>query len=395
MAASNRRRSVWRFSRRETLFALIVAVVAVWVATVVLVFGTQPLLGGDFIAFYTSGRLVLRGDWTGQYDWSAFHALQVSLVPDSSDYFYPQSYPPLVPALYAPFALLPFVRAVTAWLVFSSVLYSCAIAVAAIAWRQVPRMQIVLAGLLFPPFVAHQVLGQSSVWPMIGFVGGWWALLLGRPMLGGIVLSLVAIKPHLGIALAIVLIAMRQWRVVAGVTLGCTAQAVVSIVVCGATAVTAYVRTTIAVIRNPLLIEASDPRHLHALRTSLDRILPQQVALIGWLVASAVIAWVTVKVWQRSGDWALRFAALLLATMLISPHVQTYDAILLAPAVLWIAQWALANERKHMLLELAVLSVIFLMPRARIGSVPLTIPLMFWVLWEISRSGARGRLVAG
>ena len=373
---------MWRFSRQESLFALIVAVLTVWIATVVLVFMTQPVLGGDIMAFYTSGRLVLRGDWTGQYDWPAFHALQVSLVPGSSPYYYPQSYPPLVPALYAAFAVLPFRAAFVAWMLFSTALYSFLIAVAASGWRQIPRPHIVLAALVFPPFVAHQVLGQSTLWPLVGFVGGWWMLTRGYPLLAGIALSLIAMKPHLGIALAIVMLAMRVWRVVAGVVLGCIVQAVLSVTVCGTTALAAYVRTTIAVLRDPRIIEAADPRHLHALRTSLERFLPGGLAAIGWVVASALIAWVTVKAWERSDDWSLRFATLLLATLLISPHVQTYDAILLAPAVLWIARWAMASHRVSVVVELAVLSVIFLLPSVRIAGLPLTIPLMTWVLWE-------------
>ena len=378
-----RPRSQWRFSSHEILFALTVFVITVWIATVVVVLMTQPLLGGDFVAFYTSGALALRGDWAGQYDWPAFHALQVSLVPASADYNYPQSYPPLVPALYAVFALLPFTAAFAAWLGFSGVLYSCLMAVAASGSRQISRAQAVLAGLVFPPFVAHQVLGQSTVWPLVGFVGGWWALTRGRPLIAGMVLSLVAIKPHLGIALAIVLIAMRLWRVVAGIALGCLTQAVASLAVGGMAAVAAYVRTTIAVLRNPLLVEASDPRHLHALRTSLERLLPQGLAGIGWLIASAFFAWMTIRAWRRSEDWNLRFAVLLMATLLISPHVQTYDAILLAPAVLWLTQWALQNHRPRMVLALAVLSVIFLTPATRIVGVPLTIPLMTWMLWQV------------
>ena len=76
---------------------------------------------------------------------------------------------------------------------------------------------------------------------------------------------------------------------------------------------------------------------------------------------------------------------LLVATLLISPHLQTYDAILLAPAVLWLTQWAVQNHRPHVVVALAVLSVIFLTPATRIAGVPLTIPVMAWLLWEIKR----------
>jgi len=393
MAPSNRQRTMWRFSPHEIRFALIVAVVVVWIGTVAVVLMRQPIPGGDFMVFYSFGELGLRGEWARQYDWASFHALQVSLVPQSTEYTYPPTYPPLVPALYVPFAMLPFAAAVAAWLVSSTGLYICLVAIASQAWREASRLHLILASLVFPPFVAHQALGQSTIWPLIGFVGGWWALSRGRPLLAGIVFSLVAIKPHLGIALAIVVLATRSWRVIAGIGLGGGAQALLTLTICGPEAIAAYVRTTVLVLRNPMLIDPTDPRHTHALRTSIEPLVGSTPATIVWLAVSALAAWLTITVWQKSGEWTLCLAALLLATLLISPHVQTYDAVLLAPATLWIAHWALANDRKHMLLELAVLSVIFLIPWARIGSVPLTIPLMFWLLWEVSRGSVRARLV--
>jgi hypothetical protein len=378
---------VWRFSRHETLFALIVAAVAVWIATVVVVLMTQPLLGGDFMQFYTFGKLAIRGEWARQYDWPSFHALQVSLVPESTEYDYPPSYPPLVPALYVPFAALPFGLAFVVWLVSSSVLYMCLVAVAARTWREIPRLHVMLGSLVFPPFVAHQVLGQSTIWPLLGFVGGWWALTYRRRLLGGIILSLVAIKPHLGIALAIVLLATRSWRVIAGIALGGGVQALLTLVICGADAIVAYVRTTLMVLRNPMLIDPTDPRHTHALRTSLERIAPHDLATAVWLAASTLIAWMTIRVWRRNQEWTVRMPTVLFATLLISPHVQTYDAIILAPAVVWLTPWALAVHRSSVVVGLVVLSIVFLMTSARMAGIPLTIPLMTWVLWECRRLG--------
>jgi hypothetical protein len=384
-----RRRSFWRFTSHEIFFALIVAVITVWMTTFVVVLMRQPILGGDFMVFYTLGTLAERGDWAAQYDWREFHALQVTLFPPSADYSYPPTYPPLVPALYMGFARLPFESAFAAWLVFSTALYSGLAWLAASAWRHIPRAQIVLASLVFPPLVAHQVLGQSTVWPLTAFVVGWWTLTRGRPLLGGLALSLVAIKPHLGMALAVVLLATRSWRVIAGIGAGCAAQALLTVVVCGTGAVAAYVRTTLVVLRNPMLLDPSDPRHTHALRTSLERVVPVAAATSVWILVSGLVAVLTVLVWRRSQEWTLRFASLLLATLLISPHVQTYDAILLAPAALWLTGWAFQHHRTSVIVGLAALSIIFLTPFTRIAGVPLTIPLMIWLLWETSRRPAQ------
>jgi hypothetical protein len=376
---------MWHFGAGEVTVILACALVAVWTTIVWVVPFRQSLLGGDFIQFYTFGTAARLGDWTIQYDWTAFHALQVSLVPISDPHFYPPTYPPLVPGLYTAFSLLPFPVAYASWVLFSSVMYGGLIAIAARGCVPVSRGHVLMACLLFPPFVAHQTIGQSTIWPLLGFVSGWWALTQSRPFAAGLMLSVVAIKPHLGMALAIVLLAMRLWRIVGGILLGLVLQAAITVVVCGRAAVVAYLATTLRVLRDTKLIEPKDERFTHALRMSLESLIPHGAATVGWLAASTLFGWMAVRVWRRSEDWALRMSALLLATLLISPHVQAYDAILLAPATLWLACWAASTRQPAVMVGVAVLAVAFVIPSARLWGVPLTLPLMAWLLWRCQR----------
>jgi len=371
-----------RFTSTEVTVALVFAVVAVWSTLVFVVSLRQPVLGGDFMVFYTFGTAARLGEWALQYDWPAFHRLQLSLVPTSDPYVYPPTYPPLVPALYTAFSFLPFPVAYAAWTLLSTVVYCGLCALAARDAAPLSRTQAVLAALLFPPFAAHQALGQSTIWPLMGFVGGWWAFTRSRFVLAGVILSLVAIKPHLGMALAIALLATRLWRAVAGIVLGLSGQCVATVAVCGYAAVAAYVTTTIKVLRDTTLIEPKEEGHTHAIRMTLEKIMPHDLATAVWLAASAIVAWMLITVWQRSTEWSFRVAALLLSTLLISPHVQTYDAILLAPAALWLAQWATRTAQPAVLLAVVVLSVAFVVPSARLFGLPLTVPLMGWILWR-------------
>jgi hypothetical protein len=373
---------MWNFGPAEIAVTLGCLVVATWFTMVTVVLLRQPVMGGDFMVFYTFGELARLGEWTMQYDWPAFHRLQMSLVPSSAPYLYPPSYPPLVPALYLPLSYLTFPAAYVAWFAFSTGVYSGLMAVAARAVAPAPRVRLLLGALLFPPFIAHQVLGQSTVWPLIGFVGGWWALTQSRPFTAGLILSLVAIKPHLGMALAIVLVGMRLWRIVGGIVGGLVLQVLLTMVVCGQDAIVGYVTTTIRVLRDSTLINPTDDRHTHALRMSLEALVPHNVATVGWLVASAAFGAILISVWRRNDDWALRVSALLIATLLISPHVQTYDAILLAPASLWLSFSAASSGQRAVLAAVFVLSVTFVVPSARLWQIPASVPLMAWLLWR-------------
>src|SRR5688572_27838328 len=156
-------------------------VIAIWIGVIVFVLMRQPILGGDFMEFYVFGALARAGAWSQQYDWAAFHELQIALVPASAPYFYAPAYPPLVPLLYLPVAPLPFPIAFAAWAIGSAAIYLALIDSISRRASTLPRSHAVLGALLFPSFIAVIVLGQTTIWPLIGFVLAFHAMQAGRP----------------------------------------------------------------------------------------------------------------------------------------------------------------------------------------------------------------------
>ena len=334
-------------SRGRTEITLIVSVAAVvtWTAIVIVVFARQPVLGGDFMQFYTLGTLARTGDWAAQYDWPAFHALQASLVPGSNPYYYAPAYPPLTSILYLPLALLPFQAAFATWALASAALYAWLMRLAARACAVTASRNVVVGALLFPPFIALITSGQSTLWPLVGFVAGWWALERGQPLLAGVLFALVSLKPHFGLALALVPLLAGTWRVVLGALLGLAVIALSTYWVCGADAIAAYWSTTLGILADPAALDPLDARHTHGLRAALAAHVSPRAALAAWALVSAVVAWMASRVWRSRESWSTRVAALLVATLLISPHLLVYDGVLLAPAAAWLADTAV-RERK-------------------------------------------------
>lgn len=68
--------------------------------------------------------------------------------------------------------------------------------------------------------------------------------------------------------------------------------------------------------------------------------------MVFYLISAVVVMAWTILVWKRSQDWALRFSLLLLATVLVAPHLTVYDLVILAPAFLLLSDWAVARYRK-------------------------------------------------
>lgn len=357
-------------------------VLVTWGALCVFIFARQPVLGGDFMQFYVIGGLALRGDWALQYDWPAVHALQVQLLPASAPYYYAPAYPPLVAALYAPFAALPFPWAFGTWALATGGLYAWLVSLCARACTVLRRAHVLLAALVFPPFIALVIMGQSSLWPLAGFVGGWWALDRGRPVLAGLLLALVSLKPHFGVALAFVVVLTQSWRLLAGLIIGIAVHAALAAGIAGVDAVQAWFAAAMGALRNPGAFDPVDARHTHALRAAVAALAPERVATGVWLAVLGVSVWLTVRVWRADRSWALRFAALLLAAILASPHVLAYDGVLLVPVVVWLLDRAIRLRQYDVIVSLVGVSIAFVAPPARIAGIPITIPLMAWLLWR-------------
>jgi hypothetical protein len=59
--------------------------------------------------------------------------------------------------------------------------------------------------------------------------------------------------------------------------------------------------------------------------------------------------------WRRANDLRLRYAMLLLCTVLVAPHLWIYDLVILAPALFLIGEWVLERRESESVAEVRVL----------------------------------------
>jgi hypothetical protein len=62
--------------------------------------------------------------------------------------------------------------------------------------------------------------------------------------------------------------------------------------------------------------------------------------MILWALLSALVIFQTVRVWRSGAPVVFRTGVLIVASVLVNPHVFVYDAVVLAPALVWLAGWA-------------------------------------------------------
>ena len=337
----------WLNTRRLRAQALVLALclwgTCAWIMTAPGVVGRNGLLKGtDFLHFYTLGSLALEHRGADLYDTTAQSKLAAPRVPDAGTLFFVALYGPQASLLFAPLAALPYGAALALWLIVSALLYGLSCYA---IWKTCSNLQregwlVLLLALAYPAFFHLIVWGQTSALALACFTGAYLALHADRKFLAGLAIGCLMIKPQLGLAAAFVFVAAREMRVVAGAIVSSLGSLLAGWAYYGTPVMQSYV----AQLRHaPELMLQLEPRlyQTHSLRALWALLLPWPSVAFWMYAASAVaVLYVTYLCWKSGALLSLRFSALLLATVLVSPHLTVYDLVILAPAFVLLADWA-------------------------------------------------------
>jgi hypothetical protein len=384
----------WPRSARHATQQAIVLATFLWVTAAVIGFTgpgdrsiAGPLKGADFVQFYTLGHLAAAGHVTTIYNMKALHDAQVALVPDSKADFYPTVYPPHAALLFMPFSRWPYRPALLIWCVATMALYGVVIWS---AWRRVAdqlrdQRLLVAAAAAFPPFWSLILYGQITIVILLAFWLGWLALERGRPYLAGAAFGLITLKPQFGIPLAVIVLACGEWRMLAGAVASVAAQTAIIWLTMGSTVFGAFASTLRVTLTYADWLE-SKPFMSHSLR-AVTRLLPTPIGVPLWLALGGIVLWYTVRVWKSDAPVRIRLGVVMLAALLVNPHVIVYDVTLLALPLLWFGAYMLEPDRHahapaYGVLVYWLFAALFVPTAAAIGvqlSVPIMMGLLVWM----------------
>jgi Glycosyltransferase family 87 len=358
------------------------------------------LKGTDFLHFYTLGSLAI-GDRGGDlYNMQAQSELAAERVPAAAGIRYLPLYPPQVSLFFAPFARLSYLPALTLWLALNALIYgACCYAL----WRSCPNLRdhkltVAVLAVGFPAFWHVLAWGQTSVLALACFTVAFFALTAQREFLAGLALGCLIFKPQLALAAAIVFVVTLNWQVITGAILSAAAQLAAAWLYYGP----APLRAWMTALRNvPSQLSLLEPRlyQTHSLRTFWTMLFPWPTPSFALYFATALlIAALTVACWRSRLSLPLRFSALLLATVLLAPHLTVYDLVILTPAFLLLADWLAAQPdgsatRNFKLLLYLAFLVPLLGPFARWTHFQLSAPVMAALLYGIWSQSRKSVLV--
>lgn len=333
--------TAWRLAALALLVGL-----AGWhaydVATPGLLDRAGRLKGADFLQFYTYGALVDSGDTERLYD-AAAHArvARERVAPGLALSNFRPNYPPVIAWLASPLARLPFLPALTIFSAASVALYLAALA---LLWRHTLRgkltaVTVVVGALAWPTMFAVVRYGQLSALSLAITVGAAILHTRSQQFAAGLTLGLLAYKPHLLVVPVAVFAATRQWRLLVGVSVTVGVGWMISLLLVGPAVLWQYVGVLVDIARRPELVQFF-PAESHSVRGFVMLLVPvQPVATVaGWLsliMGTALAAYV----WRVIRDWRPRWASLIVAMLLASPHLLTYDLLLLAVPLVLILDW--------------------------------------------------------
>lgn len=350
--------------------------------------------GTDFLHFYTLGKLALQGRGDLLYDMRAEAELARQFVAQAPDSLYVPLYGPQVSLFFAPFARMSYGWALAVWLAVNILIYSfCCHAV----WKTCPSLQkdrwtVLILAMAFPGFFHLLAWGQTSGLALLCFTLAYLALRSERTLLAGLAIGALIFKPQLGLAAAVVFVIARQWKLVAGAVIAACLELATGWMQYGIPAMNSYWH---ALTRVRDVMPLLEPRlyQTHSLRSLWSLLLPWPRAAFALYVVSALAALVfAVRVWRSEASLPVRFSALLLATVLVSPHLTVYDLAILAPGFLLLGDWALAHQEQATALRVRQLLYfcypLFLIgPLARITHLQLSVVAMTALLgicWQIA-----------
>ncbi len=175
----------------------------------------------DFSIFYTAGRIVASGQGSQLYSDSLQESVQRSFSPAVAvrGSMLPYYHPPFEALLFVPLQSLPYLAAYAVWFAINA----AAVVAACLVMRRNlpllgawPRWLCVLAGFAYLPIFIALVQGQDSILVLLSYTLAFEAMRDDRDFAAGAWLGLGLVKYHLILPFVLVLTLARRGKCLAG-----------------------------------------------------------------------------------------------------------------------------------------------------------------------------------
>lgn len=289
----------------------------------------EIVLATDFLSFWMAAKQVIAGYPAVPYDIGAFIDLQEAY--NEPGKFFTFFYPPTYLLLIVP---LGFLSSIAAYVVFQSV---CAVALA-IVLKKIARHWLAIFFVAGTPAGYMTLMnGQNGFLTAFLFGAGLLSLKDGRPVLAGLFIGLLTIKPQLGLLIPFALVASRYWTAFLSAAATTLAFAAASWLALGTETWAAFIEQIPAA--QVALTGGYIPIHHFAsvFGTIFGAGGAVEMATMVQTALGVALICVVIWIWHGPYDFEVKAAILLAASTLVSPFILVYDLALLSLAIAFLA----------------------------------------------------------
>ena len=293
--------------------------------------GTTLVVGRDFLNFWMTGRIAWGDDPAGFYDLATYQA-EVAKITGPGYLGQVWSYPPSIMLPAAPFGRLAYLPALILWSLIGPIVLHLALR----GWTRDWRIHVAI--LLSPAAIFGLISGQFA-YLATALILTFFRWRTARPYAAGALLGLLTLKPQLGLFFPLMLLAARDWKVIAAAAVSTTCIVGLTITIWGTAPWLAYLSEGLAtqsrVLSDPeVLAGPFMPTIFMNLRSGG---LPVDIARIVQGVATLTAAiFIVLRFIKRppADDWNSN-ALFLAASIVGTPYLLSYDSLPLTAAVIF------------------------------------------------------------
>ncbi len=299
----------------------------------------QNAVAIDFTVYWAAAKLAFAGDPVSAFDpanLAAVHGVH-------GDVWMPWLYPPSFMMLILPLGAMSFHAA---WMTFLGLsVLAMLFAIRPFSGGVKPVwIGFALAPAIFPTLT----IGQNSLLWVACLLAALAALRAEKPIMAGVLIGLLTLKPQLGILIPIALLACGAWRTIAAATLTTILLILIPTFIMGVDYWSAM--KALAEHHADLIRSAVTKHHLMISPYSVLAGLgtPEPIALAAQWCLTAMAAVVVALAWRSPYvSFDLRAATLLLAITISVPYFWHYESTLLAPAALFLIRAGVLTSHRY------------------------------------------------
>lgn len=301
----------------------------------------------DFAVFWGAAKLTLAEGPLTPFEIDRLNASR-ALPADIETFPMLWLYPPGWLTVILPLGLLPFIWA---WVVFAGLSFALFAAALRLPARAIPGLWPVM--LAAPVVLLTLALGQTSLIFAGLLVLALEAIRRDRAMLAGLAIAAMSLKPQLGLAIPVALLAAGYWRVILWAAIGTATILAASLIWPGVDYWPLFLTATqesVAHMRDSLLPAMMVTGYGLATTLGLDHgpALAVQIALS--LAAAGGLGWM----WASRSSFDLKAATLALAVLLVTPYAIYYELVFAIVGLVYLARAGVLDGRPAQALAVVI-----------------------------------------